>query len=98
MEELEPCDSVFVQYFQNQNAVKVICDKVGKWKRQNLAILPLENESYVDYRMVLRIMQEEILGYEKQWKETYKKLKQDSYSFGKNEFLSRMKKTRNLLL
>ena len=91
-EELEPCDSVFVQHFQNQNAVKVICDKVRKWKGQHLAILLLENQSYVDYRMVLRVMQEEILSYEKQRKETYEKLKQDSYSFDKNEFLSGMKK------
>ena len=61
-EELEPCDSVFVQHFQNQNTVKVICDKIRKWKGQHLAILPLENQSYVDYRMVLRVMQEEIFG------------------------------------
>ena len=91
-EELEPCDSVFVQHFQNQNTVKVICDKIRKWKGQHLAILPLENQSYVDYRMVLRIMQEEILGYEKQRKEAYEKAKQDGYSFDKNEFLSGMKK------
>lgn len=55
-------DSVFVQHFQNRKTVKVICDKARKWKGKHLAILPLENQSYVDYRMVLRIMQEEILA------------------------------------
>ena len=96
-EELEPCDSVFIQNFQNQNTVKVICDKVRKWKGQYLAILPLENQSYVDYRMVLRIMQEEVLGYEKQRKEAYEKAKLEDYSFDKNEFLSGMKKDQKFL-
>lgn len=29
--ELEPCDSVFVQHFQNRKTVKVICDKARKF-------------------------------------------------------------------
>lgn len=91
-EELEPCDSVLIQHFQNQNAVKVICDKVRKWKGQHLAILPLENQSYVDYRMVLRTMHEEVLGYEKQRKDAYETAQQDGYKFNSNEFLSGMKK------
>lgn len=57
-----------------------------------MAILPLENQSYVDYRMVLRVMQEEILGYEKQRKEAYDKAKLEGYHFNENEFLSGMKK------
>ena len=95
--ELEPCDSVFVHHFQNQDTVKVICDKVRKWKGQHLAILPLENQSYVDYRMVLRVMQEEILGYEKQRKEAFETLKQEDYPFDKNEFLSSMKKDQKFI-
>jgi len=96
-EELTPCDSVFVQHFQNQDSVKVICDKVRKWNGKYLAILPLENQSYVDYRMVLRTMQEELLAYEKQRKDAYETAKQNNYKFNKDEFLSGMRKNQKFL-
>jgi len=68
-----------------------------KWNGKYLAILPLENQSYVDYRMVLRTMQEELLAYEKQRKEAYEKAKHDGYKFDNNEFLSGMKKEQKFL-
>ncbi len=89
-EELEPEDSVLVRHFQNTDSAKVICDKVRKWKGHSLAILPLENQSYIDYRMVLRAMQEEVLLYEKQRKADFEELKQKNYTFDSNEFLSKM--------
>ena len=92
-EELEECDSVFVQLFETQNGQKIIADKVKRWRGQHLAILPIETQSYIDYRMVLRIMMEEVMAYDKQRKQalanldlTGQKLKEG------NEFLSGMKK------
>ena len=68
-EELEECDSVFVQLFETQNGQKIIADKVKRWRGQHLAILPIETQSYIDYRMVLRIMMEEVMAYDKQRKQ-----------------------------
>ena len=33
-EELEECDSVFVQLFETQNGQKIIADKVKRWRGQ----------------------------------------------------------------
>ena len=92
-EELEECDSVFTQLFHNEKGKKVICDKVKKWKGKYLAILPLECQSQTDYRMVLRVMMEEVMAYEKQRKNALTALKLSSKKLKKgNEFLSGMKK------
>ena len=92
-EELEECDSVFVQLFDTQKGKRMIADKVKKWKGQHLAILPLENQTYVDYRMVFRVMQEEVMAYEKQHKKAVDNMTLTGEKFeNDNEFLSRMKK------
>lgn len=78
-EDLKPCDSVMVNHFESQNVKKVICDKIRKWKGQYLAIFPLETQPYVDYRMVLRTMLEEVLSYEKQRKHNFKEALRNGY-------------------
>ena len=70
-EDLEECDSVFVQLFDKQKGKKIIADKVKRWKGHHLAILPIETQNYVDYRMVLRVMLEEVMAYEKQRKQAF---------------------------
>ena len=97
-EELEECDSVFTQLFPNHKGQKVICDKVKKWKGQHLAILPLESQSQVDYRMVLRVMLEEVMAYEKQRKNSLVALKSAGKKLKKgSEFLSGMKKEQKFI-
>ena len=48
--------------------IKTVVDKVRIWKGKKLHILAVENQNYVDYRMVLRNMLSESVGYQKQWK------------------------------
>ena len=90
--ELTEADGEIVSITDTKMGMKVIRDKVKKWHGGYLSILSLENQSYVDYRMVFRVMKEEALGYEKQWKEKkheYQLLKQ---SLKNDEFLSGIKK------
>ena len=91
-EELEEVDSKLVHHERNEEAINVIRDKVYKWKGQYISICVLENQSYVDYRMVFRVMLEESVSYIKQQKRAYKKWKEAKYPFDKNEFLSQMRK------
>ena len=91
-EELESCDSVMVHHFENRSSKKIICDKIRKWKGKYLTIFPLETQSYVDYRMVLRTMLEDVLSYEKQRKHDFKDALRKGYKFDGNELLSGMRK------
>ena len=68
-EELETEDSVMVGYREKKGSKKVICDKVCKWKGKYVSVMVLENQSYVDYRMVLRVMESEVIGYDTQRQE-----------------------------
>lgn len=97
-EELEECDSVLIQILENQKGEKVIADKIKRWKGQHLAIFSLENQNYIDYGMVFRVMKEEAMMYERQ----RKKILENYTIEGKklvpgNEFLSGMKKEWKLL-
>lgn len=91
-EELEEVDSSLVHHEESGNSVNVIRDKVYKWKGKYVSICILENQSYVDYRMVFRVMLEEAVNYVNQQKEAYKKCKASGYKFRSDEFLSRMRK------
>ena len=91
-EELENDDSVIVGMKRKKNLKKVICDKIRKWKGRYVSILVLENQSYVDYRMVFRVMESEVIGYEKQRKERYLEQQRENVKFNSDEYLSRMKK------
>ena len=91
-EELEESDSVFVQLFEKEKGKKIVADKVKTWRGQHLAILPLETQTYIDYRMVLRVMQEEVSAYEKQRKKYLDNIRLMGEKLEGDEFLSAMKK------
>ena len=91
-EDLENEDSVMVGMKRKKNLKKVICDKIRKWKGRYVSILVLENQSYVDYRMVFRVMESEVIGYEKQRKEIYLEQQRRNVKFNSHEYLSGMKK------
>ena len=91
-EELETEDSVMVSIRNKKTAKKVIADKVRKWRGQYVSIMALENQTYVDYRMVLRVMEEEVIGYDKQRKEAYYQKRKRGIKFEGSEYPSRMKK------
>ena len=91
-EELENEDSVIVGIKRKKSLKKVICDKIRRWKGRYVSIMVLENQSYVDYRMVLRVMESEVIGYEKQRKERYLKHQRENVKFNSHEYLSGMKK------
>ena len=88
--ELEEADSKLVHHENNGEAVSVIRDKVYKWKGQHISICVLENQSYIDYRMVFRIMLEEAVSYIKQQKRLFKIRQEEGHKFENHEFLSQM--------
>lgn len=90
--ELTEADGEIVSITDTKTEMKVIRDKVKKWHGGYLSILSLENQSYVDYRMVFRVMKEEALGYEKQWKEKKHKYQLSDEKLYSDEFLSGIKK------
>lgn len=70
-EELKPAEAKMVYLGKEAGArqnVKVIADKTRMWRGRLLHILAIENQTYVDYRMILRNMLTESLSYHKQWK------------------------------
>lgn len=92
LEELETDDSVMVSIRDKNTGKKVICDKVRKWRGKYVSIMVLENQSYVDYRMVLRVMESEIIGYDKQRKESTRKNLECGIKLSGDEYPSGMKK------
>lgn len=95
-EELEPADGQII-YLGKEAGVrenfKTIIDKTRLWKGRLLHILAVENQTYVDYRMILRNMLSESLSYHRQWKK--KKAVHDRNSdlqIGTDAFLSGMTK------
>ena len=66
---------------QGYDVRKILRDKVRMWRGTALAILVVENQTKVDYRMVIRAMLSESMAYDKQWK----KLKDNLKAEDKNE-------------
>ena len=65
-DELEPADMLFVylgREADRRKNFKSVVDKVRMWKGQLIHILAVENQSFVDYRMVLRNMLTESISY-----------------------------------
>ena len=91
-EELETEDSVMVSVRGTRKGKKVICDKIRRWKGRYVSLLILESQSYVDYRMILRVMEAEVMGYDKQRKEAYQLRRSNKEKFDRHEYLSRMKR------
>lgn len=93
-EELEPEDSQAVSLGKGSGAEKIksIVDKARIWRGKRLHILVVENQNYIDYRMVLRNMLSESIGYRKQWRQKRRVHEEVQDLKGKDEFLSGMKK------
>ncbi len=79
---------------------KVVQDKVRLWSGAVLAVFSVENQTRVDYHMVMRAMLSESMAYEKQWKKLkekwIKRLKRkqgiEKERLTSDEFLSGMRK------
>lgn len=76
---------------------KTIRDKVKLWNGTILAVFAVENQTKVDYHMVIRAMLMESMAYDKQWKKLramYKKeWAEKSDTMTPDEFLSGMRRT-----
>lgn len=68
-EELQETDADIVYREDEGKLRKVIPDKVRKWKGIYIAVLTVENQSKVDYKMVFRVMKSEAVYYDRQWNE-----------------------------
>lgn len=67
-EELQEVGEDIV-YQEDKGRRKIIPDKVRLWDGLYLAVISLENQTKIDYRMVFRMMKEEAVSYERQWNE-----------------------------
>ena len=95
-DELEPADAQAVYLGREAGArksYKDITDKARIWRGRLIHIITIQNQTYVDYRMVLRNMLTESIGYHKQWRQkkaAHEKAK--DLDSGSDEFISKMKK------
>ena len=95
-EELEPADAMTVYLGREAGArknYKDITDKARTWRGRLIHIITIQNQTYVDYRMVLRSMLAESIGYHKQWK--MKKAAHEragDFDKGSDAFMSKMNK------
>lgn len=94
--ELEEADRQTVFLGKEDDArknIRTVVDKARIWRGGLIHILVIENQSYVDYHMVLRNMLSESLNYQRQWKQkkrTHERKK--DLKNGTDEFLSGMAK------
>ena len=95
-DELEPADAMTI-YLGKEAGVrknyKDITDKARTWRGGLIHIIMIQNQTYVDYRMVLRNMLAESIGYHKQWK--LKKAAHEEakdLAKGSDAFMSKMKR------
>lgn len=93
-EDLEPADAQAVYLGREAGGrenFKAIVDKARMWKGRLVHILLVENQTHVDYHMVIRNMLSESLSYHKQWKQM--RLRHDrkkDLKIGSDEFFSGM--------
>lgn len=73
-------------------AKKTIRDKVRLWKGTILAVFVVENQTKVDYHMVIRAMLSESMAYDKQWKKRKDQLSSGKEKLSPDEFISGMRK------
>lgn len=93
-QELEPAEaqSVYLGKDKKEKGMKALVDKVRIWRGQKIHIFVIENQNYVDYQMVLRVMLSESIGYHKQWKQKKREHGRAGDLKGSDEFLSGMKR------
>ena len=95
-EELEPADALTVYLGKEagvRKSYKDITDKARIWRGRLIHIITIQNQTYVDYRMVIRSMLAESIGYHKQWKNkkaAHKKAK--NLERGSDSYMSKMNK------
>lgn len=71
--------------------IRAVVDKARIWKGRLIHVLVIENQTYVDYHMVLRNMLSESLSYQRQWKQKRRRHeKEKDLKTGTNEFFSGM--------
>lgn len=91
-EELVEADKELL-YPWKEKGEKALRDSVMKWMGDTLfAIFVVEHQNEVDYHMVLRIMQQESMEYQRQWRKKKKQHLQEGDLHTSAEFLSGMKK------
>ena len=73
-EELQEVEEGIV-YHEDGKRRKIIPDKVRLWKGIHLAVISVENQTKVDYKMVFRMMKEEAVSYERQWNDRERELR-----------------------
>lgn len=95
-EELQPADAQTVYLGKESGArenFKAIADKARIWRGSLIHILAVENQTYVDYRMIFRNMLMESLNYHRQWKRKKRAHdRQKDFPAGTDEFFSGMAK------
>lgn len=96
-EDLEEADSVIVLPSLQTKATKIIADKVRKWKGYYASVIILESQSYIDYRMVLRAMKDDLANYEKQRAQAYQDFLDSGQKPSSHERLSRTPKDLKLI-
>ncbi len=92
-EELQELDTELVSI--RGDGKKTVRDKIRLWKGLAIAVISLENQNYIDYRMVIRNMLTESMAYEKQCKRLEQKHRGEK-GLGSDAFLSGMKKGEKL--
>ncbi len=77
---------------------KTVVDKTRMWRGRLIHILAIENQTYVDYHMVLRNMLTECLSYQKQWKQKRAAHKKEAdLKIGTDEYMSGMAKNERFI-
>lgn len=71
---------------------KTVRDKARLWNGAVFAILAVENQTKVDYRMVTRAMLAESMAYDRQWKKLREKMEKQKGKVTSEEFISGMRK------
>ena len=76
---------------------KTIRDKVRLWKGTIFAVFAVENQTKVDYHMVLRTMLSESMAYDRQWKKLRNQRISEKEKLAPDEFISGMRKRDKLI-
>lgn len=94
--ELGPADAMAIylgKEADTRTEYKGIVDKTRTWRGRLIHVITIQNQTYVDYRMVLRNMLTESLGYHKQWRQKRDAHKQaGDLPKGSDAFMSGMTK------
>ena len=88
--ELAESDSVFGHGTRQNPSGFIICDKAKKWRGIYFSLLILENQTFIDYFMVMRSVKDEVAGYDRQRREGFERDLGKGRKPDGNEFLSRM--------